>query len=181
MLENDYKWYLLQTYNVVRTRILFKDEKTKMAKLKNILQRENLWNNVKEVFFPIVEALDAYGKSYETNLAPGHVYINMIYTKKIGELIRVSKTFILMGKFASPTIIDEDSINRFKKNIDNKKNALNSFYVGENVIIIREDLHGFDGIIKEINNNVYSVAIEIFGCTSTYKLLEDEIKKIPFK
>lgn len=180
MNQENYNWYVLQTYNAIRTRVLFKDEKKKVEKLKKILQETNMLKHVKEFFIPIVEAIDAYGKPYETNLAPGYVYIKMFYTEKIASIIKSSNTFLLMGGFANPTTVDEESVNRFKKNIESKKNELNSFYIGENVVITREDLSGFDGVITEINNKLYSVAIEIFGCTNILQFHEHEIKKITF-
>lgn len=179
--EENYKWYILVTYNTQRAVApIPNDEKRRAQKLQKLISAKHLEGFVKEIFVPIVEQKDFHTQEIiEINLAPGYIFINANLTPEVKELIRYSQIGLLMGGYEKPTEIPESTIQKNKDKIAKKAGEGSSFEIGQVVKIISGNFLDFSGVVTKVldDKGCVEVSISIFGRYESIVFHITEIQK----
>lgn len=181
IIFSEYKWYIIQTYNTIKARVVFaNDEKLKSKKLQALINKYELSEYFNEIFVPLIEKKNVMtGEMQEINLAPGYIFIHMILNDKTKNFLLGSKTGFLIGGYNNPKEVTQEEIDRLKKNIALKEQQEQNFYVGESIKIKNRDFVDFDGIITELlPDNYANVSISIFGRNTIIKFKLTDLEKI---
>lgn len=176
--ENSFKWYILQTYNAINTKLKFvNDEKRRGEKLQSFIEKYNMQKYFNEIFIPIKKKKDC-NKFIEVNCVTGYIFIHAILNSESKKFLMSTNTGYLMGG-SNPKVISDEEINILKTKInDAEKNS--DFYVGEVVKIIHKDFLDFDGVISDLflKEGFANVVITIFGRNTTIKFKLSDLEKI---
>ena len=163
---NPKKWYIIKT----KTNCEFRAKDS----IQNLVQTHKLGQQVGEILVPekdVVEVVKGKKITRSKKFYPGYIFVQMDLTNHVWHLIRgVSNvvSFVGGGKKGYPPEVPAKQIEAIQSQAEGDSESPEirvSFSVGENVMVIDGPFKGFNGVVKEVNQEKGRIKIEvsIFG------------------
>ena len=170
------KWYILHTYSGYEKQVA--KDITKLA------ENRNLQNLIEDVMVPMGPATDDYGKPIlnkdgvqkEEKLFPCYVYVKMVMIDETWYICRNTRGVTgFVGPGSKPIPLTDEEI----ENLGVAKNVA-AVKVGDLVTINSGSLKGFEGTVKEVDEEAQSVLVNVsmFGRETPTKLELSMVEKI---
>jgi transcriptional antiterminator NusG len=170
------KWYILHTYSGYEKQVA--KDITKLA------ENRNLQHLIEDVMVPMGPATDDYGKPIlnkdgvqkEEKLFPCYVYVKMVMTDETWYICRNTRGVTgFVGPGSKPIPLTDAEI----ENLGITKTVA-AVKVGDIVTINSGTLKGFEGTVKEVDEEAQSVLVNVsmFGRETPTKLELSMVEKI---
>ncbi|MDR1754841.1 MAG: transcription termination/antitermination protein NusG [Eubacterium sp.] len=167
------KWYILHTYSGYENKV--------MNDINTVVENRGLHELIQDMMVPtevVTETKDGKTKQVETKLFPTYVYVKMIMTDESWYICRNTRGVTgFVGPGSKPIPLTDEEV----LNLGVTKQAKQvSFAVGEIVKITSGALEGFEGTVREIDeqNRTVQVTVSMFGRETPAKLDIQSISKI---
>jgi transcription antitermination factor NusG len=176
-MENDFKWYAVQTRNNKENAA-----KERLQKEIEILGRQEFFKNI---YVPMLATTNEGTKKKTVSpLLKGTLFINCNLTSQTQGLI-VSQPDIFGFIGGIPTPISEEELMQMIKetgctDFEGNISVTNKFNVGDEVTIVGTDFEGLKGVVAEFNKNHTraTVNIQIFKKPMAVEFETSQLKKV---
>lgn len=157
---NPYKWYALRTYTG-------HEQKAKTG-IEQELKRLHLEDKIRNIIIPqetVFEVRNGKRRTRVKNFLPGYLLVEVILDKKLKEIIVTSPSIVgFVGTKNEPAALQLEEVNRILGRVEERKNVATieiSFSVGDPVKVIEGPFEGFNGTVKEVNNEKQKLKVEV--------------------
>lgn len=172
--DTEPKWYILHTYSGYEAMV--------RESLFRLIENNNLSDSIFDVKIPTEQTIEekANGKKkiVERKLLPCYVFIKMIYSNQLWYLVTNTRGVTgFVGPQGRPKPMKEDEIRKMRLE-DTVQDA--DFKAGDSVVIDNGPLEGFNGIIKECNDETQhaKVVIQMFGKEQEVEIEYVQMQKV---
>jgi len=155
-----YKWYALRTYTG--------HEQKAKAGIEYELKRLHLEDKVRSIIIPqetVFEVRNGKRRTRIKNFLPGYLLVEIILDKKLKEIIVTSPSIVnFIGTRNEPTALQNEEVDRILNRVEERKNVATieiSFSIGDPVKVIEGPFEGFNGTVKEVNNEKQKLKVEV--------------------
>ncbi|MBS1537577.1 MAG: transcription termination/antitermination factor NusG [Bacteroidetes bacterium] len=157
---NPYKWYALRTYTG--------HEQKAKAGIEYELKRLHIEDKVRSIIIPqetVFEVRNGKRRTRIKNFLPGYLLVEIILDKKLKEIIVTSPSIVnFIGTRNEPTALQNEEVDRILNRVEERKNVATievSFSIGDPVKVIEGPFEGFNGTVKEVNNEKQKLKVEV--------------------
>ena len=183
IIEDDFKWYCLKTYNSYEDRV----KKT----LETEIKRLGLGHCIREIVIPletVFEVRNGKKKTKLRNFLAGYVLVNAAISeqkktkKKIIDLITdISGVVAFVGRRNDPAALQPIEVERIFSRINERADVAtidSLFRKGDPVAVLEGPFSGFKGTVIEIANEKQKVKVEItiLGRKTPIELSFDQVQ-----
>ncbi len=178
--DTSYKWYVLS--------VVSGQEPVVVKNLQETIKKNNLQNQVEEIFFPVVKSVTITKnwekKVTEKKLHPGYVYVKSMMNDKIWYVLRNTPGVrLIIGSEIYPTPVSDEEMNKIIEQVKKSEERLEMdvpYQVGDKVKLKDEELGGIEGEIIDINKESWEVKIKtkLMGRETIVNVGFDKIDKI---
>ena len=158
--NQEFKWYVVRTFTG-------HEAKVKLT-LEAEIKRLELQDKVKEVIIPQETVFEVRGGKRRTkirNFLPGYIIVHTILDKKIKDIINNLPSVVsFVGTKTEPAPLQQHEIERIIGRVEERKSIETietSFQIGDPVKVIDGPFSGFNGTVKEVNNEKQKIKVEV--------------------
>lgn len=181
MAESQGLWYVAHTYSGYENKVKVDIEKT--------IENRHMEDQIFEVSVPlmkVVEVKNGVERTVDKKMFPGYVFIRMINNSDTWYVVRNTRGvtgFVGPGREPSPLTPEEMVAMGFgvpEGTVLHEKRVLIDFAVGDSVRVTTGAWKDTVGIVKSINENRKTVAInvDLFGRETSVELGFGDVKKL---
>lgn len=158
--NNEFKWYVVRTFTGHEEKV----KKTLEAEIKRLA----LEDRIKEIIIPQETVFEIRGGKRKTkvkNFLPGYIIVHTILDKKIKDIINNLPSVVsFVGTRTQPTPLQPHEIERILGRVEERKSIETietSYEPGDPIKVIEGPFNGFNGIVKEVNNEKQKLKVEV--------------------
>jgi len=158
--NTEFKWYVVRTFTG-------HEAKVKLT-LESEIKRLHLEDRIKEIIIPQETVFEVRGGKRKTkvrNFLPGYIILHTILDKKIKDIVtNLPSVVSFVGTKIQPTPLQPHEIERIMGRVEERKSIETietSFEQGDPVKVIDGPFNGFNGIVKEVNNEKQKLKVEV--------------------
>lgn len=156
----EFKWYVVRTFTG-------HEAKVKLS-LEAEIKRLELQDKIQEIIIPQETVFEVRGGKRKTkirNFLPGYIIVHTHLDKKIKDIIsNLPSVVSFVGTKTQPTPLQQHEIERILGRVEERKSIETietSFEIGDPVKVIDGPFNGFNGTIKEVNNEKQKLKVEV--------------------
>lgn len=158
--SKEFKWYVVRTFTSHETKV-------KLA-LEAEIKRLNLQDRVTDIIIPqetVFEVRNGKRRTRIKNFLPGYIIINVILDKKLHDIItNLPSVVAFVGTKTEPAPLQKHEIERIIGRVEERKSIetiVTNFQIGDPVKVIEGPFSGFNGSVKEVNNEKQKLKVEV--------------------
>jgi transcriptional antiterminator NusG len=158
--NKEFKWYVVRTFTG-------HEAKVKLT-LEAEIKRLGLEDRIKEIVIPQETVFEIRGGKRKTkvkNFLPGYIIIHVILDKKVKDIVsNLPSVVSFVGTRTQPTPLQPHEIERILGRVEERKSIETieiSFEEGDPIKVIDGPFNGFNGIVKEVNNEKQKLKVEV--------------------
>lgn len=156
----EFKWYVVRTFTG-------HEAKVKLS-LEAEIKRLELQDKIQEIIIPQETVFEVRGGKRKTkirNFLPGYIIVHTQLDKKIKDIItNLPSVVSFVGTKTQPTPLQQHEIERILGRVEERKSIETietSFEIGDPVKVIDGPFNGFNGTVKEVNNEKQKLKVEV--------------------
>jgi transcription termination/antitermination protein NusG len=162
MISTEPKWYAVRTFSG-------HEQKVKIA-LEAELKRLGLEERLPEVLIPqetVYEVRNGKKVKRVRNFLPGYIIIKATLDNRVKDVISNTPSligFVGLGTKPEPDSLRDEEVDRILGRVEERKNIATvdtSFAVGDPVKVIDGPFSGFNGSVKEVNQDKQKLKVEV--------------------
>lgn len=158
--NQEFKWYVVRTFTG-------HEGKVKLT-LEAEIKRLDLQERVKDVIIPqetVFEVRNGKRRTKTRNFLPGYIIVHAVLDKKIKDIINNLPSVVsFVGTKLEPAPLQQHEIERIIGRVEERKSIETietSFQIGDPVKVIDGPFSGFNGTVKEVNNEKQKIKVEV--------------------